>query len=202
MRRGRPRCCALAIAAVVTLLGTTAYAEWPYDDIRRSAYGRAHFYLGGGPAVVLVLNQTGPRRLISSGGGFHLTLGGRLGRHFGLEFNWSPSFHYHDPDYFGRIFGLLRLTTLSFDGKFYPVSGPIQPFLIFGGGAYMLGDRFSLIAGGPGYQLGGGIDFWLTRHISVGVTVQYRGALLFDDFFARGIYLSLFTGSLELTGRF
>jgi hypothetical protein len=201
MRPGRPRCCALIVAAVLTLLGTTADAQWPYE-YARNTYGRSHFYLGGGPAVVLVLRQSGPRPLISSGGGFRFTLGGRLGRHFGLELTWAPSFHYHDPDYFGRIFGLMRLTTLSIDGKFYPVRGPIQPFVIFGGGAYLLGDRFSLIAGGPGYQLGGGIDFWLGRHISVGVTAQYRGALVFDHFFSAGTYLGLFTGSFDVTGRF
>ncbi|HEX2573823.1 MAG TPA: hypothetical protein VH877_30015 [Polyangia bacterium] len=201
MHRGRPRGCALVLAAALTLLGTTAHAEWPYD-YARSAYGRSHFYLGGGPSVVLVLRQSGPRPLLSDGAGFRFTLGGRLGRHFGMEFTWSPSFHHHDPDYFGRLFGLMRLTTLSVDGKFYPLRGPIQPFVLFGGGAYLLGDRFSLIAGGPGYQLGGGIDFWLSRHVSLGVTAQYRGALVFESLYSGVSYLGLFTGSLDVTGRF
>jgi hypothetical protein len=95
------------------------------------------------------------------------------------------------------------LEALTLDLKILFFRGPIQPYVTIGAGGYLLGDNFSIFAEGGGYQLGGGIDFWLGAHISLGLKAQYRGVGLVDyDSQKDNTYLSLFTGAANLTLRF
>jgi hypothetical protein len=195
----------IAIAGLVgaALAAAPAHADQVYVIERApDPYARRHFYLGVEAVGVAVLNQTGPRGFLEGGGGFDFFVGGRLSRFVALEAGWQPTFHNNETDIFGRRIGTIGLDALTLDLKIFPIHGPIQPYFVIGAGGYLLGDNFSAFAEGPGYQIGGGIDFWITRWASLGLKAQYRGVELFDyDVNNDNTYLSLFTGSINFTGR-
>jgi hypothetical protein len=170
-----------------------------------ASYARRHFYLGAEGVGVAVLGQSGPREFLSHGGGVNLFLGGRVSRRAAIEFGWQPTFHGRDgaPLAAGDNGGL-GFSALTFDVKLFPLLGPIQPYFAAGVGSYFLtDDGMSLYAEGPGYQVGGGIDFWLGRHVSLGLKAQYRGVGMVNyDRQGTNSYLSLFTGAINVTGRF
>jgi hypothetical protein len=68
----------------------------------------------------------------------------------------------------------------------------------------MLGKGYSRPDGsGPGFEAGGGIDFWLARHMTLGLNAQYRGIGLYnvgplDD----DNYISAVTLGGDVTARF
>lgn len=168
-------------------------------------YARPHFYIGIGGVGSVVLNQ-GSKSFLSNGGGIDLTVGVRVHSVFAVELNWQPTFHNNtniDGSVFARPIGQLGLEALTTDLKFYPADGPVQPYFTIGGGIYFLGERFDIFADGPGYEVGGGIDFWLSPWISLGVKAQYRGVELIDfDSHNNNTYLSMFTAGGDLTARF
>jgi hypothetical protein len=179
-----------------------ARAEWVWVH-RSNPYARTHFYLGIAGQGVAVLDQTGPRAFLAPGGGFDLFLGVRANRWVGVEFGWQPTFHNVEQDELGRPIGHIGLQALTVDVKFYPVHGPVQPYFSAGGGAYLLGDNFSVFAAGPGFQLGGGIDFWLSHWASLGLRVQYRGVDMIDyDPANDDTFISMLVGGIDFTGRF
>jgi hypothetical protein len=191
------------VLAALSLASVPARAEWVWIEARRNPYARRHFYLGAEGLGLIVLDQTGPRAFLDHGGGVRLFLGGRLSRIFALEFAWEPTFHNNEVDIFGRRIGTIGLEALTVDGKLYPLSGRVQPYFSFGAGVYLLGDNFSVFAEGPGYQIGGGVDFWLSPHFSLGVRTEYRGVGLVDyDVFKDNTYLSLLALGADFTGRF
>jgi Outer membrane protein beta-barrel domain len=193
---------ALVIAAFC-LAAAPAHAEWVWVNRPYNPYARRHFYLGAQPAGVVVLHETGPRAFLDHGGGVRLFLGGRLSRIFALEFAWEPTFHNNEVDIFGRPIGTIGLEALTVDAKFYPLHRRVQPYISVGAGAYLLGDNLSVFAAGPGYQVGGGVDFWLSPHFSLGLKTQYRGVGLVDyDVYRDNTYLSLLTFGVDFTGRF
>jgi hypothetical protein len=166
-------------------------------------YARRHVYLGAEAVGVAVLDETGPRAFLDHGGGVRLFVGGRLSRVFALEFAWEPTFHNNEVDIFGRRIGTIGLEALTVDAKFYPLHHRVQPYIDVGVGAYLLGDNFSVFAAGPGYQIGGGVDFWLTPHFSLGLKTLYRGVGLIDyDAYRDNTYLSLLSFGADFTGRF
>ncbi len=194
----------LAVVAFVGLVGASrpAHADWvwrPYYN----PYARPHFYMGAEGQGIVVLGATGPNAFLDHGGGFDLFLGGRFNRVFALEFGWQATFHNPEVNDFGERVGRVGLQALTVDGKFYPVHGPVQPYFSIGGGLYMLGDNFSVFAEGPGFQIGGGIDFWFSRWASIGVRAQYRGVDMVDyDVSHDDTYLSLLSFGVDFTGRF
>jgi hypothetical protein len=197
----------LSLAFAVILPASAARAQPTYYYVvpapLPNPYTRPHFYLGVEAVAVVVLNQTGPRGFLADGGGFNIFLGGRLSRHVALELGWQPTFHSNQVDIFGRPISFIGLEALTLDIKILFLRGPVQPYFTIGGGAYLLGDNFSVFAEGGGYQIGGGIDFWLGHHVSLGLKAQYRGVGLVDyDPQNDNTYLSLFTGALNLTIRF
>jgi Outer membrane protein beta-barrel domain len=195
----------LAVIAVVGLVGAArpAHAEWVWVNRQPNPYARPHFYLGAEAQGLVVLGATGPRAFLDHGGGFDLFLGGRLNRWAALEFGWQPTFHNPEQDVLGRQVGRVGLQALTIDAKFYPAHGRVQPYLSAGAGLYLLGDNFSVFAEGPGFQVGGGIDFWLSRWASLGVRAQYRGVDMVDyDAGNDDTYLSLLSFGVDFTGRF
>jgi hypothetical protein len=162
-------------------------------------YARSHFYLGVAGVGVAVLDQTGPRAFLQAGGGFELTVGARLGRLLALEANWQPTFHNNQVDIFGNTVNTVGLNALTGDLKLFLLHGSIQPYFTVGAGFYSMGNAFSNIADGVGWEIGGGVDFWLGRFFTLGLKAQYRGVALFDyDLFNDNTYLSLFTGSANV----
>lgn len=195
------------ILAIVAFVGVgaaarPAHAEWVWIS-HRNPYARPHFYLGAEGEGVVVLGATGPNAFLDHGGGFNLFLGGRINRWAALEFGWQATFHNPEFDELGRPLGHVGLQALTLDGKFYPVHGRVQPYVSGGAGLYLLGDVFDVFAEGPGFQVGGGIDFWLSRAVSLGLRAQYRGVDMLDyDTRQDDTYLSLLTFGVDLTGRF
>src|SRR5438105_4552953 len=154
-------------------------------------YARRHFYLGAEGVGMAVLHETGPRGFLESGGGFNLFIGGRVHRSLAIEFGWQPTFHNNETNIFGRRVGTIGLEALTLDLKVFPIHGPIQPYFTAGAGGYLLGDNLSVFAAGPGYQIGGGIDFWMAPWASFGLKGQYRGVGLVDyDIYRDNTYLS------------
>jgi hypothetical protein len=175
------------------------YYQYPWDN----PYTRTHFYLGGSGVGVVVLDQTGPNAILNHGGGFSLFLGVRFARFFALEAGWQPTFHNTEFNQFGQPVSTIGLQSITGDFKFYPARGPVQPYFSIGAGAYLLGDNFSVFAEGPGYQIGGGVDFFVSPWFSVGLRIQYRGVELFDyDPRNDNTYLSMLNLGVDLTGHF
>jgi hypothetical protein len=195
---------ALTAFAALSLTPASARAQWVYLPPPPDPYARPHFYLGAEAVGVAVVDQTGPRAFLDHGGGFNLFIGGRFNRVFALEFGWQPTFHNNEVNIFGDRIGTIGLEALTLDAKLYPFrTRVVQPFFTIGAGAYLLGDNFAVFAEGPGYQIGGGVDFWIGHHASLGLKVQYRGVALFDyDAYQDNTYLSLITGSANVTVRF
>jgi opacity protein-like surface antigen len=196
----------LAFVAFVGLVAasTPARADWVWVNNRYyNPYARPHFYMGIEGQGIVVLGATGPNAFLDHGGGFDLFVGARLNRWAALEFGWQATFHNPEVDDFGREVDRVGLQALTLDAKFYPVHGRVQPYLSGGAGLYLLGDSFSVFSEGAGFQLGGGIDFWLTRHMSLGLRAQYRGVDMVDyDTHNDDTYLSLLSFGVDFTGRF
>jgi hypothetical protein len=193
---------ALALACV---MGVTrpARADWVWVQRHENPYARTHFYLGIAGQGVAVVDQTGPRAFLSSGGGFDLFLGLRANRWVAIEAGWQPTFHNVEVDDFGRPVGRIGLQALTLDVKIFPVHGRVQPYFSVGGGAYLMGDNFDVFAEGPGFQIGGGIDFWLSRWGSLGLRVQYRGVDMIDyDPANDDTFLSMIVAGVDFTARF
>lgn len=194
----------LALVALAAVVGTArpAHADWVWVS-RYNPYARPHFYMGAEGQGLVVLGETGPRSFLDHGGGFDLFLGGRINRWAALEFGWQATFHNPEQDVFGQPVGHVGLQALTLDAKFYPVHGPVQPYFSAGGGLYLMGDDFSVFAEGPGFQVGGGIDFWLSRWASLGLRAQYRGVDMVDyDVYREDTYLSLLSFGVDVTARF
>ena len=140
---------------------------------------RTTLYLGLGAFGNAIVNQANSGvDFLTSGGGFNFLLGLRLHRNFALEFGLGESFHNGVSDAWGNTVDYLALNHVTVDAKFIlPVPGmPWRPFLQAGLGYYMLNDAYdSELASGGGFQLGGGIDFWLNPWWSVGARVLYHG---------------------------
>lgn|GEM_PF-1187721 len=158
-----------------------------------------HFGIGVNGTSVLSSNSAITDGL-GSGAGFDLSVGWRLAPTFSLDFNWMMSFH----DAGGSASGSeAALTHFSIDGRFFLTdkSRQMQPYIQAGIGAYVLGrDSFDYdTLTGVGFQLGGGFDFYLSRYVSIGGKLLYRGAHLdnggdsYPSFPTESTWLSAFT---------
>jgi hypothetical protein len=173
--------------------------------VRPPNYARRHFYLGAEGVASVFLNQTEPHSFVGDGAGFNLFLGGRVTRHLALEFGWQPTFHGAPGDGLDRpAQDGIGLSALTFDVKLYPLTSWVQPYFTVGPGVYVLTDyMLRPIAGGGGYQIGGGIDFYVLPVLSLGLKAQYRGVTLLDyDPQGDTTYLSMLTIAANVTGRF
>ncbi|MBW2735434.1 MAG: outer membrane beta-barrel protein [Deltaproteobacteria bacterium] len=151
-----------------------------------------HIYIGGqlmGIGAVAQSAFEADRYLGRFGGGIGLFAGSRLGPRVALEGNWT--FALHDEalvDMLPSENQSIYLMTVTADIKIYqPTSSPMEPYLQLGGGLLLSGsialdDRdvntpsgFSV---GATFTLGGGLDIWVTKHLSFGGRVLYRGLAL------------------------
>ncbi len=196
---------ALLVFGCLAGVATPARADWVWVNRHHhyNPYARPHFYLGIAPVAVGILSETGPNSYLSSGGGFDLFLGVRANKWFALELGWQPTFHKPEYDQFGQQVDRIGLQALTLDGKFYFVHGPIQPYVTAGVGAYLLGDSLDVFAEGPGFQVGGGVDFWIGPHFSIGLKLQYRGIDMIDvDPNRDDTFISMITGAVDFAVRF
>lgn len=153
-----------------------------------------HAYAGGhlmGLAAVTQSAESRPDRYLSRfGGGLGLFAGLRLNPYVSLEGNWT--FGLHDEANAGEAptgdLESIYLMTVTADIKVHlPTRSPMEPFLQAGGGMILSGaielndkevPRHNKLSVGATYTLGAGLDVSVTRHISVGGRVLYRGMAL------------------------
>jgi len=170
---------ALAPAAQADVIYVPAYAPYPQPVATRVVVRPDWWYAGVGVVGTSILDQSGGPELLHSGGGLTAWLGVNLSRTFSLELGWLGSFH--NPaevaTWHGTETSYLVLEGVTADAKIHLARGPIDPYLQAGVGVYFLGDSSVGFADsvGPGYQLGGGIDFWAGRFVTLGVRALYRG---------------------------
>ena len=152
---------------------------------------RMHAYMGGQLMGIGAVDQTAGEDqgyLSRFGGGIGLFGGVRLSPHWSLEGNWT--FALHDeaiagPNVGDGHFESIYLMSVTADVKVHlPTNSPMEPYLQVGGGLLMSGaihlddrveqrpDSFGV---GAMINAGVGLDLWVTRHISMGARVLYRG---------------------------
>jgi hypothetical protein len=178
----------IAVFGLALLAPGAAWAQYgypaPYQSYGAPTIGgppldRSGLYLGFGVFGDEVINQANSAvDFLTAGGGCNLMLGFRLNPMFALELGLGQGFHNNVTDAWGDTVDYLSLTQITVDLKvILPVpNAQFQPFLQGGVGAYVLANSFrSEIASGGGFQLGGGLDFWLNPWWSVGGRVLYHG---------------------------
>jgi opacity protein-like surface antigen len=183
-----------------------------HDDaaLRRKAepYSRRHVYLGAEAVFIGLAHETGDIDVLPGvGGGFNITLGGRVHRRLALELNWLSTFQSHDER--AAVFPgedrPLTLNGITLDMRVYIRDrGRVQPYVTVGGGGYMLGPGYGRPDGsGPGFEAGGGVDIWMTRMLTLGFNAQYRGIGLYNvGPFDQDTYVSAVTLGADLRARF
>lgn len=158
----------------------------PYGPMRRpwrSRFWRLGPYIGLGGGGFGVTGAKGPYGSISSGGFGNLYVGMNFTRRFALELGFIGSAHNErftgDPN-------ALFLWGVTLDAKFNLVRPSwrhrLVPYLQVGGGAYGLySDSYwgtSDLARGGGFQAGAGLDLYLTRWLTLGARLLYRGIVM------------------------
>jgi hypothetical protein len=176
-----------AVLGLVLLAPGAALAQYqyppPYPSYGPSAYGapldRSGLYLGLGAFGDGVINQANSSvDFLTSGAGYNLMIGFRLSPNFALELGFGEGFHNNVTNAWGDTVDYLVLSQVTADAKLIlPLpGGQIQPFVQGGVGFYVLADAYdSEIASGGGFQLGGGLDFWVNPWWSFGGRLLYHG---------------------------
>jgi hypothetical protein len=163
----------------------------------RPAFGyrhRIHGYVGAQLTGIGVLAQSAENAgyLGPGGGGGGLFGGVRLGPFFALELNWNITYHNVMEDYvghYGDYWSAFHLQTIELNGKIHiPTRGAIEPFIQLGAGFAFLGvswdDRYYntysesgdyVFTSGFTFNVGGGLDVWLSPFVSLGGRVLYKG---------------------------
>jgi hypothetical protein len=184
------------------------YYEPPPPWIRPPRFVRG--FIGVSGFGTIRAHQDGGVEYLHHGGGVGLFGGLDLGRFFGIEIGYDASFHnpvttctaayaWCDANY-------LLLETLHLDAKLHlPTGTRVMPYLQGGLVASWIGRTDSLTdATGGGFEAGGGIDFWLSRHGTFGIQALYRGLAMSDyaTYTGTGTYLSLVTVGGNFTAHF
>jgi opacity protein-like surface antigen len=166
----------------------------PYEEAQQRHEFHAYF---GGELFGLgaVRQQAGPTEgyLGRFGGGLGLYAGLRLNAFLSVEANWTFALHDENVD---RDVALqidrdhsrsIYVMTVSANAKLHlPTEHMIEPYVQVGGGLLMSGgikldERVSGDRGlSTGFIINAGVgaDVWISRHLSVGARVLYRGMLL------------------------
>lgn len=144
-----------------------------------------HFGIGlNGNSVMSAEGDSGESRPsfvegLGDGAGFDISFGWRLSDFISLDFNWLMSFHDG-----GVESNDASLASFGLDLRFFLAdrSRRVQPYIQAGVGGYVLGRDFEYeTISGVGFQLGGGADFYLTQHVSIGGKILFRPAWLSNE---------------------
>jgi len=157
---------------------------------------RFHPYIGAELTGIGILGQSTDYQtggyLGKGGGGGGLFAGLRMGPFFSLELNWNITYHNVVDTwdtYYGDYWSAFHLQTVELNAKVHiPTYGPVEPFFQAGIGFAFLGvswdDRYYaayhdtgdyIFASGPAFNLGGGMDWWLSPFLSFGARILYKG---------------------------
>ncbi len=156
-----------------------AYAPRPRRAVELMYEPMFHLGIGVHGTSVFADSDSGITNGLASGAGFDVGFGWRVAPSFSLDFNWMMSFHDAGEQSAGPEAALMHF---SMDGRFFLTdrSRQTQPYILAGIGAYILGRdswEFDTLSG-IGFQLGGGVDFFISKHVSIGGKLLYRGAYL------------------------
>jgi hypothetical protein len=165
----------VAMGVGLLVPGSASAHDW--DDREHDDSG---LYIGLGGMGNFVVNQANAPvdGFINQGGGFTAFLGLRLGRMLALEAGYTVDIHNPVHNSQGATVNALVLHSGTLDLKIlFPTHSPFRPFLQAGLGVYELASYADSTdyRNGLGFQLGGGLDFFLNRVISVGGRVLYHG---------------------------
>ena len=179
--RIRKTCLASLIAVAALTPARLAAADSitgpPGSNLARSRPDSSpHFYMGTGASIAVPFATGGAATPVGVGGGFDIFFGGRLHRFIALGVDWQPTFHAAGSDPSGRLGYNLNASTL--DLILLPFFGRIQPYVTLGAGIDVLASSGRVIGVGPGWQGGGGIDFWVSRMVTLNLKAQYRATRL------------------------
>jgi hypothetical protein len=191
------------VFGVLLLIPQAAEAQYygggyGYGPQPRPQFGfrhRIHGYIGGELTGLATVGQTASAASAGVGTGAYLGHGGgggglfggvRLGPFFSLELNYNITWHQTESDYWGQVWSAFTLQTVELNGKIHiPTRGLVEPFFQVGVGGAFLGASWSncsycanedwLLASGVMFNVGGGLDFWLSPWFTVGGRLLYKG---------------------------
>lgn len=154
---------AVTISAGI-LVGTVTVAQAADQE-----YGRSGPYLGADGIYAIQEFSDGGKRSPDNSGGYGLKAGYRFNEYFALEGSWQQFLNFSDTT------GDTDIFIGAVNGKFYPLSGMIQPYLMAGVGYEKVNDDRapSENTGGVGFNFGGGLDVYVTRNWALSVGVGY-----------------------------
>jgi opacity protein-like surface antigen len=176
-----------ALVSLASLLAAPAFAGAPPPPPAEPApgYGRTGPYLGiaGGVVIPTALEDeledaTGVGWEVGASGSVHARVGYRLHPHFALEAHFEYLTEY-ELEAFGTTVAEIEAWTVGLDGKLPVLTGRAQPFLLIGLGAMhaeledTIGLGISEEDTGFAARFGGGVDFYATRELVVGMDVSY-----------------------------
>lgn len=116
-------------------------------------------------------------QIMSVGAGWDIFGGFRVTPSFALELGYAMSSHPTDRDLVTYDSALLNGLTLDLKFFFIPESTRFEPYLQAGAGYYSVQEQgfASTQMQGAGFQVGGGIDFRLSRMFTIGARALYKG---------------------------
>ncbi len=168
--------------------------------------------LGASGFGTFVARQDGGVEYLHTGGGISFWGGLELGRVVGFEAKYSASFHNPVADcvsgtrYVWCDSSFLVLQTLGLNLKLHiPTLTRVVPYAVVGPMFGWIGRQGYLSdARGGGFEAGGGLDVWFTRHGTIGFEVLYRGLLMSDyaTYTGTDTYLSLVQLGFTIAGHF
>jgi opacity protein-like surface antigen len=138
------------------------------------------WYGGAGLFGTGILDQEGGAEALGSGGGLSLWGGIALTEVLGFELGWFGTFHNPATVFteFGPETDYLVLQGVMLDAKIHvDRSDTMDTYLQGGVGAYFLGSEHahSFDSVGTGFQVGAGIDLWLSDHWTLGLRARIHG---------------------------
>lgn len=171
------------------------YRPRRYLPRSRPGFFRLGPYIGVGAGGFGIISAKGPFQYISPGAFGNVYIGMNFSPRFALELGFLGSAHQeqfavYDATYSNYEQNSLLLWGVTLDAKLNLIRpswrSRFVPYLQAGVGAYgLVGERMdewgyeqAELATGAGLQLGGGIDIYLTRWLTLGARVLYRGIYL------------------------
>ncbi len=196
--RARPPVVRPVRARPARVYAVPAHAPRPRAAIEPLYQPAAFFSIGIQGASVLGADNSRITAGLDTGAGFELGTGWRVSHDLSIDFN--AAFTFHDALADGAASGGAMLGNIGVDFRYFlgDWTRALQPYIQVGLGGYFIArDNWNFdTLGGIGFQLGAGLDFYLSRSVSIGAKALYKGAYLdnsaqtWDGFATEAMWLS------------